>query len=190
MFLTVPLPLRLWVPKTTLTSPLENVRIERLSVDFLRMFANNKTKQQILHFFWVYVIYNFKCIKKKNLFIVKLNSLIITVRSSEDKVVADEGASTVVSISGLHWGHIQHLVAWSNLPMYDFSPKCWKHEMNELTSPCRLEKSSQIKQLTILSETCQSMKEQKLLQSTHHGGRSLDLVFLGCQSSRPLFTQQ
>ena len=57
-----------------------------------------------------------------------LNSLMITVCSSEDKVVTDEGASTVMSSSGLHWGHIQQLVLWSNLPVYDFTPKCWKHE--------------------------------------------------------------
>ena len=32
---------------------------------------------------------------------MKLSSLIITVRSSEDKVVSDEGPSTPVSVGGL-----------------------------------------------------------------------------------------
>ena len=64
---------------------------------------------------------------------MKHNSLIIivtiTVRSSEDKVVADEGASTHMSVCGLHWGHEQHRVLRDFHPIYDFSSKCCKDHL-------------------------------------------------------------
>ena len=60
---------------------------------------------------------------------MKLSSLIITVRSSEDKVVSDEGPSTPVSVVGLQWGHKPHRVLLDFYPIYDFSSKCCKDKL-------------------------------------------------------------